>query len=161
VTVAKGEVFKLKVEGLNESLEALKDLRDNLGVSNATARNTLKRALIYAAQPIETDARQGAPVGFGDLRDSIITGTKLTRRQKAQHEKQGPVEIFVGAGPHPQAHLQEFGTAHHPPQSFLRPAVDKNVPEMTRRFSEQLKAEVEKTAARARRKLARLLAKGD
>jgi hypothetical protein len=67
--------------------------------------------------------------------------------------------VFVGAGPLPQAHLQEFGRANQAPQPFLRPAVDANVDNVTKRFTDQLKVEVEKTAERARRKLARVLAK--
>jgi HK97 gp10 family phage protein len=149
----------VKVEGLAESEAALKDLVDNLGVSDATAKNTIKRALIFAAQPIEQAAKTAAPVRKGSLKVSITTGTKLTRRQKAQHTKESPVEVFVGAGPLPQAHLQEFGRAHQAPQPFLRPAVDHNIEEVTRRFSQQLKVEVDKTAERARRKLARVLAK--
>jgi HK97 gp10 family phage protein len=152
-------VVTMKVEGLAESEAALKDLVENLGVSNATAKNTIRRALTFAAKPIEDEAKASAPVRAGHLKVSITTGTKLTRRQKAQHSKESPVEVFVGAGPLPQAHLQEFGTSKMPPQRFLQPAVDHNIEEVTKRFSEQLKIEVEKTAERARRKLAKLLAK--
>jgi HK97 gp10 family phage protein len=155
------DVVTFRVEGLSESLDALRDLRDNLGVSNATAKNTLKRALIYAAEPIEQAAAAAAPVRSGRLKTSIGTGTKLSRRQRAEHTKQPGVEIFVGAGPNPQAHLQEFGTAHHAPQPFMRPAIDANIDNAIKRFSDQVKLEVEKTAERARRKLARLLAKSE
>jgi HK97 gp10 family phage protein len=149
----------IKVEGLKESEAALKDLVETVGVSHATAKNTIKRALTHAAKPIEEEARASAPVQKGHLKVSITTGTKLTRRQKAQHTKESPVEVFVGAGPLPQAHLQEFGTSKHPPKRFLTPAVDNNLQEVIRRFSEQLKVEVEKTAERARRKLAKIMAK--
>jgi HK97 gp10 family phage protein len=148
-----------KVEGLAESEAALKDLVDNLGVSNATAKNTIKRALIYAGQPVEEAAKAAAPVRSGKLKMSITTSTKLTRRQKSQHTPTAPIEVFVGAGPLPQAHLQEFGRSHQAPHPFLRPAVDSNIENVTRRFTEQLKLEVQKTAERARRKLARLLLK--
>jgi HK97 gp10 family phage protein len=152
-------IVSIKVEGLKESEAALADLMENLGVSQATAKNTLRRALIYAARPIEDEASASAPVRRGHLKMSISTGTKLSRRQKSQHSKESPVEVFVGAGPLPQAHLQEFGTHNQPPQRFLTPAVDHNIEQVTRRFSEQLRIEVEKTAERARRKLAKIMAK--
>jgi HK97 gp10 family phage protein len=150
------DIVSAKVEGLAESEAALKDLVENLGVSNATAKNTIKRALTFAAQPIEEAARAAAPVRTGSLKVSIATSTKLSKRQRSQHTKTAPVEVFVGAGPLPQAHLLEFGRANQAPQPFLRPAVDANIENVTQRFSDQLKLEIQKTAERARRKLARL-----
>jgi HK97 gp10 family phage protein len=146
-----------KVEGLAESEAALKDLRDSMGVSNATARNTIKRALLYSLEPIAETAQRLVPKQSGNLEKSIAVSTQLTKRQRAEHEKADPIEAFVGAGPLPQAHMVEFGSAHNQPRGFLRDAVDQNVAEVFRRFSEQLKVEIEKTAARAERKLAKLL----
>jgi HK97 gp10 family phage protein len=152
--------ISFRVEGLAESEAALKDLVENLGVSNATARNTIKRALIDSAQPIEKAAEAAVRVRTGKLKVSIASGTTLSKRQRRLHTKQSPVEAFVGAGPLPQAHMLEFGTSRQAPQSFLREAVDANVDAVRQRFSGQLKLEVDKTAERAKRKLARLLAKG-
>jgi HK97 gp10 family phage protein len=149
------------VEGLSESIEVLKDLRDNLGVSNATARNTIKRALVYSLEPIAEDASRMAPKRRGTLQTSIVASTTLTKRQRGEHTKTAPIEAFVGAGPLPQAHMVEFGSVHNAPQPFLRPAVDQNVAAVFQRFADQLKLEIEKTAARAQRKLAKLLAKGN
>jgi HK97 gp10 family phage protein len=125
-------IVEMKVEGLAESEAALKDLVENLGVSNPTAKNTIGRALAFAGKPIEDDAKAAAPVKAGHLKVSITTGKKLSRRQKAQHVKGSPVEVFVGAGPLPQAHLQEFGRANQAPQPFLRPAVSSRIHGVTR-----------------------------
>jgi HK97 gp10 family phage protein len=157
--MAGGKVT-FKVEGLNESIEALKELRESLSVSNATARNTIKRALVYSLEPIAEDASRMAPKRIGTLQTSIVASTTLTKRQRGEHTKTAPIEAFVGAGPLPHAHMVEFGSAHNAPQPFLRPAVDRNVAEVFKRFADQLKIEIEKTAARAERKLAKLLAKG-
>ena len=154
------EFVTVEVQGLAESEAALKDLVENLGVSNATARNTIGRVLVFAGQPVEEAAKAAVPVKKGKLRASIATSRKLSRRQKAQHTPIAPIEAYVGAGSLPQAHMQEFGTAHHAPKPFLRPAVDSKVDEVRQRFADQLKVEIEKVAARARRKLARLQAKG-
>jgi HK97 gp10 family phage protein len=149
-----------RVEGLSESVEVLKELRDSLGVSNATARNTIKRALVYSLQPIAEDATRMAPKRVGTLQTSIVASTSLTKRQRSEHTKMAPIEAFVGAGPLPHAHMVEFGSAHNAPQPFLRPAVDRNVAEVFKRFADQLRIEIEKTAARAQRKLSKLLARG-
>jgi HK97 gp10 family phage protein len=149
-------VVTVKVEGLRESGEAIADLMENLGVSKATAKNTIKRALLFAVQPVEQSAEAMVKVRSGHLQASITSGTKLSRRQKSKRSKMAPVEVFVGAGPLPQAHMEEFGTAHSAPHPFLRPAVDRNLNAVRTRFSDQLKIEVEKTAARTRRKIERL-----
>jgi HK97 gp10 family phage protein len=88
-----------------------------------------------------------------------MEGTKLSKRQQSLYTKFSPVEVFVGAGPLPQAHLQEFGTHKEPPQPFLRPAVDSKIQEVAERFAGRLKEEIMKSAERSRRKQAKLLSK--
>jgi HK97 gp10 family phage protein len=148
----------IRVEGLKECEQALEDIMNTLAVSRATGVNTVKRALIYAVEPVQRAAAASAPVRRGRLKTSVTTGTKLSKRQKSLHKQESPVEVFVGAGPLPQAHLQEFGSARHPPQRFLTPAVAQNIRNVTNRFVVKLREEISKTAERARRKAARLLA---
>jgi HK97 gp10 family phage protein len=152
------QVFR--VEGLAESEVALRELRDATSISNSTARNTIKRALVKSAQPIVSQARASAPVRSGKLKVSVDAGRPLSKRQRKQHTADAPIEVFVGAGPYPQVHMQEFGTAKQPPQRFLTPAVDQNINAVIASFSKDLADEVEKTAQRAARKLARI-AKGN
>jgi HK97 gp10 family phage protein len=148
--VAK-ETFK--IEGLSD----LKDALDEFPKATATA--VVRRALLKAGEPIATAAESAAPVLRGKLQASIGTGTKLTRRQKKLHSKQSKVEIFVGAGGLPQAHLQEFGSIHGRPQPFMRPAWDANKHAALNSFKDDLAAEIKKTADRRARKAARDLAK--
>lgn len=142
-----------KVEGLKELREALQEL------PKATGRNTVRRALTKAADPIESDAERAAPFLTGQLQRSMTIGTKLSRRQKSQHKKVSEVEIFVGPGSMPQAITQEFGTAHHRAQPFMRPAWDANKLNVLQTIKEILAAEIEKARARLARKAARLAAK--
>jgi HK97 gp10 family phage protein len=135
------------------------ELRETMNLSRASAKNVVRRALTKAAAPIESDAEARAPQLRGHLKQSFTTGTKLTRRQKSQHKKESEVEIFVGPGGLPQAHLQEFGSSVHGPQPFLRPAWDSNKMSALNNIGKELASEIDKAAKRLERKAARLAAK--
>lgn len=146
-----------KIEGLAELDEALKEL------PKATARNVLKRVLLESAVPISRDARAAAPddpatSGF-DLHTSVVEGTRLSRRQKRANKQESDVEVYVGAGPLPQAHLQEFGSARHSAQPFLRPAWDANVGPVLDTIADKIRDEIEKARKRLARKAEREAAK--
>jgi HK97 gp10 family phage protein len=145
--------FTFKVEGLAECEEALQEL------PKATNRTVLKRALMNAAEHIAIAARARAPHRTNVLAKSITVGTKLSARQRSQSKKGSDVEVYVGAGPLPRAHLQEFGTAHHGPHPFLRPAVDSQGKAVIDSFVTELKVEIEKARARLARKAERIAAK--
>jgi HK97 gp10 family phage protein len=149
--MAKKELFR--VEGLSDLLEGLQEL------PKATANNTLKRFLIQVAEPIRSDAERRAPHETGRLQRSIVVGTKLSRRQRAQHEKKSAVEVFVGPGSMPRAITQEFGAAQHGPKPYMRPAWDANNVRAFETMRDLLAAEIEKAAARIARKAARQAAK--
>lgn len=135
-----------KIEGLRELEEALTEL------PKATGRNVLKRALVKAGKPIETNAAALAPRGAtGKLQMSVTTGTKLSRRQRKLHRKESPVEVFVGPGPHAKSVQQEFGNRNHGPQPYMRPSFDANV----RRSLEIVKTELGNEIEKARKRLAR------
>jgi HK97 gp10 family phage protein len=142
----------IRIEGLSELKAALRELPD------ATAKNVIRRILKKRGEPIADHARRLAPVEHGELRDSIMVGTKLSRRQRSQHRKDGAddVEMFIGAGPHPQAHMQEFGTSKDPRQPFLRPAWDAGRYALFEGIKDDLWAEIEKAAARLARKAAKV-----
>jgi HK97 gp10 family phage protein len=142
------------VEGLRELEAALSEL------PRATGKNVVRRVLLKRAQPVADQMRSAAPREFGNLQTSIGVSTKLSNRQKRQHRKmKADVEVFIGAGALPQAHLQEFGTFKEPPQPFARPAWDASKNSVLDGIGKDLWAEIEKAAARLARKTARL-AKG-
>ena len=145
----------IKVEGLAESLESLREF-----ATRATEKNVIKRTLIKAAQPFIDAARTRAPRGAtGKLQDLIGVSDKLTRRQRSQHKKVSAIEVFAGPPSLRQAVPQEFGTVHHPPQPYMRPAWDSQKRTALTMFKNDFAGEVEKARARAARKIARLAAK--
>ena len=150
----------MKVEGLRELEKELERIS-----KRTTRKSVARRVLKKEAQPLAELMRQGAPRDDMDLVESIAVGTKLSPRQRGLHRKmfrsdKAAVEMFVGAGALPQAHLQEFGTWFHPPQPWARPAWDQDHRAMLERISKSLWEEVQKSAARAERKAARQAAKG-
>ena len=149
-------VMKVKVEGLEGIEQALKEL------PRATGKNVLRRVLRKRGQPIADKARSLVPVDEGDLKASIAVSTKLTKLQRRKHKKfdKDDVEVFVGAGSHPQAHLQEFGSSIHGPQAFMRPAWDAGKKAVLKGIGVDLWAEINKAAKRLARKAAKAAAKG-
>lgn len=135
---------------------ALRELPD------ATAKNVMRRVLLKAGQPIAETAQSLVPVAEGDLRKSIAVSTRLSKTQRKKHRKadRDDVEVFVGAGPHPQAHLQEFGTANHPAQPFLRPAWDQKRRSVLDGIKTAMWTEIRKAAERLAKKTAKAAAKG-
>lgn len=146
--MAKG--VTVKIEGLREVDAALGQL------GKATGRNVMRRVAIKRLQPIADEMKANAPVDESDLRDSIIVTTKNPKRNRKRSE----VEAHAGPGRHPQAHLQEFGTAHHAPQPFARPAWDGGKDALLEGITDDFWTEIEKAAARQAKKAARLAARG-
>ena len=146
--MAKG--VTVKIEGLREVDAALGQL------GKATGRNVMRRVAIKRLQPIADEMKANAPVDQSDLRDSIIVTTKNPKRNRKRSE----VEAHAGPGRHPQAHLQEFGTAHHAPQPFARPAWDGGKDALLEGITDDFWTEISKAAARQAKKAARLAARG-
>lgn len=148
------DIISFEVEGLREVEEALDEL-DKL----STRRSVGRRALVNAARPTAEIMRSLAPddplTAGEDLEESIGVGTRLSDRQRRLHRRspdRTKVEAFVGAGPLPQAHLQEFGTVHHPPQPFARVAWDMDKMNVLRRIGEGMWAEIKNAVERVRRR---------
>lgn len=138
----------MKIEGLSDCQAALRELPAAVG------KKVVRDILIERAEPIAETVRALAPVDQGDLRDSVAVSTRLTRAQRAIYRKEGPgdVDVFIGPGAHPQAHLQEFGTEHHPPQPYLRPAWDQHIDKVFENIVEDLWAAIRKALARRAKK---------
>lgn len=143
----------VKIEGLAELDDALTEL------SKATARNVLLRTLKAEGQRIADAGAQNAPVRTGLLKESYTVGTKLSRRQKAQLQKESDVEVYVGPTPLRRSVQTEFGNAHQAPQPHLRPAWDANVNAVLKGIKDTLADEIEKARKRLARKAEREAAK--
>lgn len=159
-----------KVEGLRDLDEALAEL------PKATAKNVLKRTLIKALGPMEAQAEALAPKLTGELKAGFEIGTKLSKRQMAQHRRDvglTPVmtidgfrsnpssAVYVFMGPHGSAKsiVQEFGSVNQGPQPYMRPAWDSNKISALESIKDDLAEEIEKARARLARKAAKLVAK--
>jgi HK97 gp10 family phage protein len=155
----------VKVDGLRELEAALGEL------PKATGKNVLRRVLLARGKPIADAARAMAPdderTKGHDLRKSIGVSTRLSGRQKGIHrsmfkDDKASVEVFVGAGPLPQAHIQEFkgGGGGYPgekgPQPFMRPAWDAGKGAILDGIAADIWSEIKKSADRLARKTARL-----
>ena len=153
--------------GATVKLEGFKELEQELAKlgRHTTRRASARRALRKAAQPMADLAQSLAPRGeTGTLAPSVSIGTRLSKRQQGLHRRmfrndRAAVEMFVGAGPLASAHTQEFGTIHHAPQSFMRPAFDQDKMAMLDRLKAEIWADISKSIARAERRAARLAAR--
>jgi HK97 gp10 family phage protein len=117
-------------------------------------------AAMHAGEPVVSSAQARVAKLTGKLGRSITVGTKLSRRQKrAAAETKTGVEVYIGAGPLPQAHMLEFGTSHQGPEPYLRPAVDANGKRIIETFRDDSRAEIAKAVQRLERKAARIVAK--
>lgn len=66
---------------------------------------------------------------------------------------------YMGPNRDPKTHFQEFGTAHHGPQPYMRPAWDEHKARVPAEIGKNLWAEIQKTAKRKARREARAAAK--
>lgn len=168
-------------------VEGLKDLNDALAeFSKATSGNILKRAVGTAGAMFAEHAIALAAKDTGQLKreikvakPKIITPGKAAYAQ-AMRETGDKAEAAVAAraanqsaggtgrsavthvGPTKKAGqgmLQEFGTAHHKAQPFMRPTWDADGPKLIEVIRDTLAEEIAKATQRAERKAARLAAK--
>lgn len=149
-----------KVEGLKDLDDALVELAEEFHPRNA--KNVLRSSLKDGGKIIADAESALAPRGVtGQLAESPTVGTKLTRRQKKQHTKESPIEMFVGPTPHPKSVQTEFGNAHQSAHPHLRPAFDNNVMRVLDVIKTAVAERLEKTRARLARKAAKLLAQNN
>ncbi|PJE26814.1 Bacteriophage HK97-gp10, putative tail-component [Pseudooceanicola antarcticus] len=146
----------LKTHGWDELERALNELP-----KHTTRKSLVRRILKRAAQIFADRANALAPRGAsGALEESYGAGARLTKRQAAQARREGRADVFMYAGTSDPAGLQqEFGNANHAAQPHARPAWDETKQEIFDQIRDDMRVEVEKAAARARRKAARLARK--
>lgn len=137
---AKAPRTKLRSRVRVEGMEAL---QRKLGRLPDAVRNpVLKDAIVKAAKPVREDAAQRAPRGpTGKLQDEMTLGVMEGTPERAA----------VRIGPSPDAwygELVEKGTKKMAAQPFLRPALDKNRRKIVQSVRADLKAALEREAAR-------------
>lgn len=171
----------VSVEGLSELEDALKEL------PKATAKNTIRRALIAAAKPIQDEAttrirvRRVRPqiatakikfssgdAGKRAFAEAMARGATRLEAGEAAHEANAAAsgegsDITSGVtavGPTKRAFYGfEFGTIHLSPQPFMRPAWDMHKMQALDIIKTELKDQIEKARIRIVQKQLRILAK--
>lgn len=140
-----------KMEGLRE-LERmlLQELPESVG------RNSIRRTLRKRAQPVQEAWKGKAPRGEGNYAESIVVGTRLTKRQARDARKEGKrfAEVHVGTAD-PAGMQQEFGNVRHPAQPSGRPAWEETQDTVLDGIGQDFMEDLNKTAARRARKLAK------
>lgn len=118
-------------------VEGLRELRDNLyRLPHALRENIVFGILEGRAQPIAETAADLAPVRTGRLRDEIHVN------RKAQDYRPEAGVFAVHIGPRRvgslRGFMQEYGTLHHQPQPFMRPAWDGAVHDLARGIADDM-----------------------
>lgn len=140
----------VKIEGLRELDRALGEL------PKATGKNVLRRVIKARLQPVEAMAKALVPVDEGHLRASIITGSRLNRREASQAKKDGPAFVEMHTGTNSRNGVpREFGTTRTRATPFMRPAWDANQDNALVGIAADLGKEIDKAAARLARKAGR------
>ncbi len=130
---------EFRIEGLAQLQAKFREL------PNGTQKATLRRVGRKVLKPIADKARSMAPRLSGKLKQSIKVGTRLSRRQYLlRRGLADEVEVYAGAGPLPQAIMQEFGTSTQPAQPFMRPAWDAGKNQLLTDVKNELWAEIQK-----------------
>lgn len=122
----------IKVEGLRALGEAMRELgyetsmKIARSMTNAAAKVVRNDAIRRAPESEEPHELEGVVVQPGNLKKNIVTKRVSRSRLTSEHivtvrgkRKDGYAARY--------GRLQEFGTVHHAPQPFLRPAFDSNV----------------------------------
>lgn len=151
----------IKLEGIGEVDKALKQLEEDFGAKTAQAK-VLVPAVREAMRPVLLDARQNAPEDTGDLMRSLLVEarrpTKRDRRSKyvtqtdtviaAVTTASGKKLAKMGIKSDARAIAQEFGTARHPAQPYLRPALEANAQNTINRLAEILARRIQQYRAK-------------
>ncbi len=136
-------------------LDGFKELDAALGkLPKATGKNVLRRVLRKAAKPIDDDASAAAPFLTGGLQKSVITGSRLTRSQRAGSYLRTSnyyAEIHIGTALS-KGIFTEFGTFKDAAQPWFRPAWEANKEVSLRIIRTDLEVEIEKAAKRLAKK---------
>ena len=151
-------------------LNGFKELDAALGQieKQTTRRSVAIRSLTVAAEPMRATIERLAPRDKGTLHKSIAIAPRAakglgrkTKRGGSGGEFGDEVEVFIGldTAADPAVNIygpsSEFGFGHQPLDPFFRPGYDAEVVPTIARIGAALKADIEKTAARAARKKAR------
>lgn len=151
----------IKLEGIGEVDKALKALEDEFGDKLARSK-VLIPAVREAMKPVLQQARANAPKDSGDLTRSLVVEARRpnSRDRRSKYITQTDTVIAavttasgkklakMGIKSDARAIAQEFGTAQHPAQPYLRPALEANAQETVSRLATILERRIQKFRAK-------------
>ena len=146
----------IKLEGIGEVDKALKALENEFGDKLARSK-VLIPAVREALKPVLLQAKANAPKDSGDLTKSLIVEARRpnSRDRRSKYVTQTDTVIAavttasgkklakMGIKSDARAIAQEFGTANHPAQPYLRPALESNAQSTVTRLGEILARRIE------------------
>lgn len=118
----------------------LKELERNARLLEDAIEDELPDAVDAGAEVVEEGARKRAP------RETGKGAEEITR----EFRKKGKTEAAVAIGPGSEGFwllFQEVGTEHHPPQPWLRPALDNKRKEAAAKFARKMRVRIRKELA--------------
>lgn len=157
--MAKKDFMKVKVSGLLELHEALKNLDHDLH------KKTMRAAGRSAMEPVAVSARNNVVRDTGGLYSTIkaTATTDLRRLRKAGRKASMIASVSAGRASRKdgvtghQALNIEFGNAKTPAKPFLRPALQGKQRSTILRFRMHLRKGIEKSAKKQARRTTRLI----
>jgi hypothetical protein len=144
---------KTRIEGLSDINKVLGQLPKHVG------KAALVRFGKQRLEPMRETAKASAPVDAGDLRDSIIVGTRQGSpgQRRKRFENKAAVEVYMGpsADGYPQAVPQEFGSIKNQAHGYMRKAWDEHNPSLLTNLASDLGGAVDAAAKRLAKRQAR------
>lgn len=144
---------KTRIEGLSAINTVLRSL------PRATGKATLTRFGKKRLEPMLGSAKAGAPVGEGELRDSMAISTRQGThgQRKKRFADKNAVEVYMGPDQSQHGHAvpQEMGSINNPPAGFMRKAWDQHNQDLLTNIASDLGDAVDGAARRHARKMAR------
>lgn len=154
----------IKLEGIGEVDKALKALEDEFGDKLARSK-VLIPAVREALKPVLTQAKANAPKDSGDLEKSLIVEARRPNRRDRRSKYVTQTDTVIaavttasgkklakmGIKSDARAIAQEFGTANHPAQPYLRTALESNAQSTVTRLGEILARRIEQFRIRNNR----------
>lgn len=101
--------MKVEMKGLEELQEKLNQMASD------EAKQIENKALTESADYLVEKIKEGTPVRYGDLQESITEGEVVNGKIQVGPSQQGPAF---------RAHFIEFGTKYMRAQPFMRPAFE-------------------------------------
>lgn len=141
----------VRLSGFRETERALAELGKRAG------KDVLRRVGRQALKPVLDTAKLLVPVDEGDLRDSLVISTRLSRSaaRNARGDPRDTVTVRMGTT-NRNGVPREFGSIRSPAEPFIRPAWELNKQGVLQFVTRELDREIVKTRGRQLARAARL-----